>query len=118
LAAIQWRRVVASARTEAKQLAPDRYAEVRYERFIASPHDTLSELSRFCELPPSASAAEFLRTRVELRDMNFQWSERFSPDLLKGLNELLGEMLSELDYGIDPPSAPSRGPSVTRPLVA
>jgi hypothetical protein len=117
LAAVQWRRVVTSAREEAARLAPDRYGEVHYERFVATPDQVLDELARFCELAPSARATEFLRTRVELRDMNFQWRERLPEDDLRTLNGLLGEQLVQLGYGLEPPRPPSGGPGVVRPFA-
>lgn len=116
LAAVQWRRVVESTRREAARLAPDRYAEIRYERFVQNPNGTLDQIASFCDLPPSHEAKSFLSKRFELRDMNFQWRERFGADQAAILNELLGGTLEELGYGVDPPRGPDATPLVARPF--
>ena len=113
LAAVQWRRVVESIRTEGARLAPNGYAEVRYERFVEEPASTLDEVASFCDLPPCGRAKAFLRKRFELRNMNFQWRGRFGAEEVAVLNELTGALLVELGYGVDPP----RPPEATAPLI-
>ena len=117
LAAVQWRRVLAATREEAKALAPDRYAEVNYERFVAEPRDVLAALASFCRLPPSARAEEFLTARFQLRDMNFQWQERFDAGEVSMLDELLGATLTGFGYGVDPPRPPMGRPALVTPFA-
>lgn len=107
LAAVQWRRVVESARAEASQLAPDRYAEMHYEHFMAEPEIVLDDVTSFCQLPSSPRAKEFLRRRFDLRDMNYQWQERFNSQEMGMLNDLLGSTLAKFGYEIDPRRAQS-----------
>jgi hypothetical protein len=101
LAAVQWRRVVQSTRNEAAEVTSEHYAEVRYEEFIADPEAVLDELTSFCELPSSPRAKSFLRRRFDLRDMNFQWRERFSREEVTMLNDLMGTTLTQFGY-VDP----------------
>jgi hypothetical protein len=75
LAAIEWCAVLARAREEAEQVAPDRYAEVRYEDFAADPHRALDELADFCCLPPSREPHDFIDARLGLEDMNIRWRD-------------------------------------------
>jgi len=116
LAAIQWRVVVRSAREEAAGLAPDRYAEIRYEDFVASPHRLLDELAATCDLGPSPKSSAFLDSRIALRDMNFQWRERFSDHEIAALDAIMGETLAEHGYGADS-AQPGGDPSIRRPFV-
>lgn len=116
LAAVQWRRVVESTRGEAARLAPNRYAEVRYERFVQDPGGTMDQVASFCGLPASSAAKEFVKQRFELRDMNFQWRERFGPEQVTVLNDLLGGTLDELGYGVDPPRPSEGTPLLTLPF--
>ncbi len=118
LAAVQWRRVVASTRDEALRVAPDRYAEVRYERFVAEPRGVLDGVASFCDLPPSEQAHEFLRSRFELRDMNFQWRERFDAGEIATTDDLLGATLAELGYALEPSGTPADGPLLELPFAA
>lgn len=92
LAALQWRAVVRAARDEA-QLVGDRYAELRYEDFVAEPDAVLDEMTKFCELPPSDRAHDFLARRVDVRDMNVRWREAFEPAEIELLDELIGDEL-------------------------
>lgn len=98
LAALQWRAIVRSARAEAERLAPDRYAELRYEDFVASPEDVLERMTEFCELPRSREAHRFLAGRVDLRDMNYRWREAFDTTEVGLLEELIGDELESLGY--------------------
>lgn len=106
LAAVQWRRVVESARHEAASLAPERYTEVQYEQFVANPQAILDEITSFCQLASSHRATDFLRKRFALRDMNFQWHERFDAREIAMLNDLLGPSLARFGYEIDPLRSP------------
>ncbi len=117
LAAVQWRRVVEMARSEAAELAPDRYAEVHYERFVSAPQQVLREIADFCGLPPSRRAEEFLESRFELRDMNFQWRERFDGAAIAMLDDLIGNTLRAFGYDVDPPGLAAGGPMLATPFV-
>jgi omega-hydroxy-beta-dihydromenaquinone-9 sulfotransferase len=118
LAAIEWCAVLARAREEAERLAPERYAEVRYEDFVGDPHRVLDELADFCCLPRSRDAHDFLDARVELEDMNFRWRDAFSPAELELLNEAMDETLAEFGYDLDSGPIPRGGACVRRPFGA
>lgn len=98
LAALQWQELVRGAREEAERNVPDRYAEVRYEDFVADPHATIDEMTDFCELPEAAEPHEFLRARVEIRDMN-RGSAAASESERELLDALIGAELAALGYG-------------------
>jgi hypothetical protein len=117
LAAIQWSAVVGGARDEAARSAPDRYAELRYEDFVADPHGVLDEITDFCGLDRSAEVHEFVDGRFEIRDMNFQWAERIDAGEIEILNELLRDSLASFGYA--PDSGPKRldGPRVRSPFI-
>jgi hypothetical protein len=119
LAALQWRAIIRSARDEARRLAGERYAELRYEDFVAAPEAALDEMAEFCGLPVSAEAHEFLRERVDLRDMNFRWREAFEPAEVEMLDDLIGDQLEQLGYGGEavPEGPVLGGPSPRKRLV-
>lgn len=117
LAAIQWRRVVETIRQEAAELASDRYAETAYEQFVREPHRVLQGISSFCALPLSHREHDFVDKRFQLRDMNTQWTERFSVEDTVLLNELLGRTLEQLGYNRATPTVPRDDQLVTRPFA-
>jgi len=116
LAALQWQALVRGARAEAREYVPERYAEVRYEDFVAEPHRAIDAMAEFCALPELPDPHWFLDTRVEVRDMN-----RRSDDLGAGdrelLEELIGPELAKLGYrGAGEPRSGER-PTLTRPFA-
>lgn len=116
LAAVQWRRVVETIRDEAARQGPNGYAEINYERFVAEPEAVLRGITEFYGLPHSIRAEALLRARLELRDMNQQWRERFDGREISMLNELLRDTLETFSYEIDPPTPPDSGPVIVTPF--
>jgi hypothetical protein len=100
LAALEWCAVVDRARDEARQIAPGRYAEVRYEDFLAEPHRTLDRIANFCELPRSPEAHDYLDRHVSLRGDDQRWRERFDAEERRMVDELMAESL--VAFGYDP----------------
>jgi hypothetical protein len=98
LAALQWRALVRGARAEAERYAPDSYAEIRYEDFVADPREALASMVQFCELPYTGEAQEFLARRVDVRDMNQRSRDAFTEAESDMLAELIGDELAELGY--------------------
>jgi len=116
LAALQWQELVRGAREEARRYVPDRYAEVRYEDFVADPHATIDEMTSFCELPKAPEPHEFLRARVEIRDMN-RGSAAASESERELLDELIGAELAALGYGEDVGIRPDGRTPLSRPFA-
>ncbi|HEX2388304.1 MAG TPA: sulfotransferase [Solirubrobacterales bacterium] len=116
LAALQWQALIRGAREEARRFAPGRYAEIRYEDFVADPHATIDEMTAFCALPGSADPHEFLSRRVEIRDMNSP-SFALSDTDGKLLDDLIGEELAELGYGEGAGAGTSGGQRLVRPFA-
>jgi hypothetical protein len=113
LAAVQWQEAVLSARREAQALAPERYTEVAYERFVAEPHTVIDELFEFVELPPSPQAHEFLDRRVKVANRSESWRERLSASDVERITPLLAKGLEAYGYRIQAPagSGASTGPA-------
>jgi hypothetical protein len=116
LAAVQWRRVIESTRAEAEAIAPERYAEIHYERFVADPGAVLDAVADFCELPRAPEAERFLATRFELRDMNYQWREHLPPADVEALDEVLRAALPAAGYRAEPPGLVDEGAPLCRPF--
>jgi hypothetical protein len=98
LAAIEWGAVIAAARQEAGSLAAGRYAEVRYEQFVAEPEATIRRILEHCRLEDSSRHRDLLERRIELRDRTETWRQRFDRDQLRMLEGLIGEQLADLGY--------------------
>ena len=81
--------------------------EIRYEDLIADPESTLGRVCEFIELPfdaamvdpPERSGIESVLGPVGC------WRERLEPEQLGAFEEVAGEMLDELGYRSDAPSA-------------
>lgn len=116
LAAVQWRRVIESTREEAASQAPDRYAEISCEQFVAEPQRILDGITAFCGLPPSMRADAFVWNRLRIRDMNWQWRERFNGKEIAMLNELMRDLLERLGYNIDTTGSPKGPPGEAMPF--
>jgi len=101
LAALQWRRVMETTREESAHLGAERYLELRYEDFLAAPRETLAQLTAFAGLEPAQEIDDYLETRVRLKNMNYQFRERFSPEELAMLEEVMGEELESRGYGLN-----------------
>ena len=97
-AALQWRRVVAAAREESAGLGPENYLEVRYEAFMASPHEVLTDLYGACGLDDADAAHRALDRGPTLRNMNDKFREKFSAQTVAQLNAAAEPLLSELGY--------------------
>jgi hypothetical protein len=98
LAALQWRQVIQAARAESAGLDPSRYIEVRYEAFMQSPHEVLTDLYRACRLDDAAAAHRALERGPTLRNMNDKFRQKFSPGQIARLNAAAEPALSELGY--------------------
>jgi len=98
LAAIEWRAVVGQARAEAARIAPDRYREIRYEDFIAQPHEALDGLFEFSRLSPSQKTHDFLDQRLDVKDFTVTWKERLNSADIQAVGKIIGAAMGEFDH--------------------
>lgn len=109
--AMWWCWQVASGRRDGLPLGPEVYHEVRYERLVDAPEETMQELAAFLGLPydaamvryyegkssyePSASAkSAWLPVTKGLRD----WQAQMSARDLQIFEALAGDLLDDLGY--------------------
>ena len=62
LAALQWRKVINSAREESAKLSKESYLEIKYEDFVGSPHSLLRRAMSFCGLSDSQRVHRYVDT--------------------------------------------------------
>ncbi len=93
--------VLRLGREEAREFAPGRYLELRYEDFVADPHAALRRLFEFSELADAAEAHSFIDDRIEVRDLTAGWRKRLAAGDVAELERLLGEPMAELGYALD-----------------
>ena len=109
--ALWWRWLVERGRGDGAE-SGHTYFEVRYERLVASPEETLRELTDFLELPfdrqmltyhlrrerrsddPLTGASAWLPLTVGIRD----WRTQMSAHDVELVEALAGDLLSELGY--------------------
>lgn len=99
LAAVQWRSVLRTTRAEARALG-DRYAELRYEDFVARPRDELDRLFAFAGLPPDAEAGLFVDRRLRVRDLTSEWQQRLSASQVDTIQAIAMPLLTDLGYAL------------------
>ena len=116
LAGLQWQALIRGAREEAGRYVPERYAEVRYEDFVADPHAAIDEMVAFCELPELTAPHRFLSARVEVRDMNTRSDDLSDADEAM-LEDLIGNELAELGYLGKPSPRASGSARLVRPFA-
>jgi hypothetical protein len=113
-AARLWDRLVRAGMRAGAKLGPERYREVRYERLVASPEETLEDLCRFVDLDPRPEMLRFFErggsglTASErenhpnasrpltsgLRD----WRTEMAPGDVEAFEAVAGPLLSGLGY--------------------
>jgi hypothetical protein len=113
-AARLWDRLVRAGVRAGAELGPERYREVRYERLVASPEETLAELCRFVDLDPRPEMLRFFERGASdltaserenhpnvsrplttgLRD----WRTEMAPRDIEAFEAVGGPLLSELGY--------------------
>ncbi len=113
-AARLWDRLVRAGVRAGAELGPERYREVRYERLVASPEETLAELCRFVDLDPRPEMLRFFErgggelTASErenhpnvsralttgLRD----WRTEMAPGDVEAFEAVAGPLLTDLGY--------------------
>jgi len=98
LAAVQWKRVIELARSEAAALATDRYIEVRYEEFTAAPHDAIGQVLNACGLPDDPAVHRSIDQGPQLRNMNFKFRDELAAESLQRLTSSIEPLLAELGY--------------------
>lgn len=98
ITAMQWRRVLEQTRSETAGLPPAQYAEVRYEDFVANPHQELRRLYAHTGLGDSPQAHALLNARERLRNMNDKYRREWPAEILARLGQAMEPLLSEYGY--------------------
>ena len=99
LAAVQWRRIIYAARSEASGISEDRYLEIKYEDFMNNPYDSMSKLLDRCALNPSPRVYDYMRS-IRFKNMNFKYTQSIRNDHIAMLNDIMGDLLIELGYSV------------------
>ncbi len=66
-AALWWRRDVLAGLADGRKLGSARYLEVRYDALVADPHDRLTEIAAFLELPFAESMVNYHQGRTDAK---------------------------------------------------
>lgn len=99
LAAVQWRRIIYAARSEASGISEDRYLEIKYEDFMNNPYDSMSKLLDRCALKRSSRVYNYMRS-IKFKNMNFKYTQSIRNDHIAMLNDIMGDLLIELGYSV------------------
>jgi hypothetical protein len=98
-----WRDVMDTIERDRAALPGERYTQVIYEDFVASPMEHLRDIAERCELPWTAEvertyAAE--AANVTLGARNERWREQFSDDDLDRLMPIIGPVMRRYGYTV------------------
>jgi len=96
-AALQWREIVRYVLARRHELG-DRYHEFKYEEMCARPREILAAAFEFSELPVSEEV--LLQLPHSLPNMNHKYEEQLSPDRIRAVTRVQGELLQELGYHV------------------
>jgi Sulfotransferase family len=112
VAGLYWEWIVRKGRDQGQRLGAD-YKEVRFEELIANPRETLSRLGAFIDhdldydriqqvgigsvSQPNSSFGGDAEGKF---DPVARWKTKMSAEQIAGLEELIGDFLAELDYGL------------------
>jgi hypothetical protein len=112
VAALYWEWIVRQGREQGKQLGRD-YQEVRFEDLNAEPRQTLSRLSEFVSNDldydriqhagvgsVSQPNSSFDQDSREKFNPVARWKNQMSPQQIADIEELIGDFLLELGYGL------------------
>lgn len=94
----QWHDVIQTIHQAGASLGPDRFLEFRYEDFVESPSDLLTEVGRFCRIHTPDPAQQELMYSLENR--NRPWSDTFTTDEITVMNEIMGPYLTQYGYEV------------------
>ena len=100
LAAHQWKRIVETTREEARALSQGRYAEVKYEDYVASSQSVTGELMSWAGLNGEAAYKQVEINGARLSDMNRKYLEVFGREQIVAMNRVMGSTLDRLGYSI------------------
>lgn len=101
LAAVQWKRVVELTWEEKEALPPGRFIELRYEDFIKSPHQSISDLFRFLHLDDASAAHHYLSTFGNIRNMNYKFREQLPAGEIKIIEQLTWQAAKIAGYDFE-----------------
>jgi hypothetical protein len=114
--ACQWRVEVAAARSLGRRVGPSRYRELRYEDLVADPQGTVRSLCDFAGIPFAPDMLEYPgavdvsakphlgRLREPPRQGVRNWRSEMSPEDVRAFEEVAGDLLAELGYGLGDPA--------------
>jgi hypothetical protein len=89
LAAMQYRAIFDICGREKRLLPPNRYIEINYEDFVASPVEQTAKLLDFCGLPPSASLLAHVSAPERYLNMNSKHQGGFTSEERGLIREIL-----------------------------
>jgi hypothetical protein len=108
--ACQWRTEVEAACSLGVRVGPERYLEVRYERLVAAPEETIRTVCAFAALPYEPAMIDYAGT-VDLRDKPHQqrlaqpptagvrdWRTEMAPADVIAFEAIAGDLLRRLGY--------------------
>jgi len=99
--ALQWRKSVETVLREklCLSLGEERFLEIRYEKFLSQPGESLTEIFKFLQLP---FPDDFISRLPAIKTLNFgKWKTEFTDDEKKQIGPILNPLLLELNYSSD-----------------
>ena len=99
VAARHWTESVERLLADKDILSPDRYLEIRYERFVEDPEVTLDRITAFAQLDPSDRVLHELDHRP-VENRNQKYRTQFSGAELDAIEAIMAPLANRLDYSL------------------
>jgi omega-hydroxy-beta-dihydromenaquinone-9 sulfotransferase len=112
LAGLEWRIQMRAMEAARRAVDPQRFFEVKYERFCADPVETCRQLREYAELPESIEFERAVRS-ARIRDMSNRWRDDLTVPQQAILDTLLHDDLQRHGYEV-PTRTPSLRQTVSR----
>lgn len=101
--AVDWVSHVRTGQRIGRELGPDRYVEVRYERYMTEPAAVLTEILEFCGAGGDAERRQRIRSEIGglVKSGNTEkWRQQVPPDAIRVIERVAGPLLLELGYPV------------------
>lgn len=98
LAAIQWREIIKYAWDEKTKIHSNDYLEVKYEKFVENPCETLKYITKRMNLDYSKDMDRYIMTHGKVKNMNYKFKHNLQPSDLKKIMQVTGVIANQVGY--------------------
>jgi LPS sulfotransferase NodH len=98
LAAIQWRDIIKNAWDEKVNINSHDYFEIKYEKFVENPRETLKSIMKRLNLTYLKDMDRYITTYGKVKDMNYKFKQNLQTSDLKKIMQVTGPTANQAGY--------------------